>query len=291
MSTRITVATAMLVGLAVAGVVARVVTGGAQERELLPIDPSMLEVTAATGGDFYFWEPGEFAHADLSVPFGADDDVLLAYGTLETAPRVYEVPVDTLVSRLEVFAGAQLKDGFELSSPAGEPAAELPSARLQAFEHMSLWTVQDPEPGLWRLELSGRGAFSVSARADGVGTPAGSDLAPIELVDAELVELRGRPGHEGYFPSRQPPLTGSTALLRARIDGSFASAELGFVTVEGDPLGELTPLAAIPDEPGLFLQPITVPAVPFRVRVRGRDRTGTPFQRFSGPLLEPRRSR
>ena len=35
---------------------------------LLQVEPAYFNLSAQTGGDFYFWAPGEFARAGLQLP-------------------------------------------------------------------------------------------------------------------------------------------------------------------------------------------------------------------------------
>jgi len=46
----------------------------------LKVNREYFETAAKTGGDYYFWAPGEFASSSLHIPI-QHEEVLLAYGT------------------------------------------------------------------------------------------------------------------------------------------------------------------------------------------------------------------
>jgi hypothetical protein len=131
--------------------------------ELLPVDRSFFQVAAATGGDFYFWTPGEFARADLHVPLGGEA-VLLSYGESDGKPQSFELPIDALSGRLELFVGAQRLDGLRLIRPSGFELTDDPATCWQRYERMRIVSVELPEPGTWRVEFTGRSLYALSAR-------------------------------------------------------------------------------------------------------------------------------
>ncbi|HEX9639893.1 MAG TPA: hypothetical protein VGB13_01110, partial [Candidatus Krumholzibacteria bacterium] len=123
----------------------------------LRINKEMFELAAATGGDFYFWAPGEFAAAKLQIPIHGED-VVLAYGTLE-GKRMFEIPVESGVEELTLFAGIERKDLAVLLRPDGTPERDA----LQSYQHMTIAIVKSPTPGMWKLDLQGAGTFAVTA--------------------------------------------------------------------------------------------------------------------------------
>jgi hypothetical protein len=291
MPTRTLVVLALLSTLLGVGLVAaRVLQQDPQEVELpkLAFDPVMFDVSAQTGGDFYFWEPGEFATADLRLPLGGED-VLLAYPVLD-GNRTVTFPVDSLTTRLEILVSAQEKQTVHVVQPDAavlRPGTQ--GATVQNFEHTLLATVAFPKPGTWSIEVTGSGRLSLSVRAatDRNTLPAESGLDAIQLIEFELVEQRGRPGHEGLFPLRREARAGEEHRARVVLSGSFASAELSFVGRDGEPL-ERTTVAQLSFPDGGDAYPmIVVPAEPYRALVRGRDENGVRFQRVFAPLFTP----
>src|SRR5712691_1425145 len=53
------------------------------EHGLLQINRQYYDMAATTGGDIYFWAPGEFATAKLRVPIEREP-VVLSYGTVDS---------------------------------------------------------------------------------------------------------------------------------------------------------------------------------------------------------------
>src|SRR5213592_1713205 len=87
------------------------------DRGLLKIDPIYFDLAANTGGDFYFWAPGEFASSHLQVPVH-HEDVVLSYGSIE-GEKSFDIPVESGVKELTVFVGIQRKDLAVLVRPDG----------------------------------------------------------------------------------------------------------------------------------------------------------------------------
>lgn len=79
---------------------------------LLRVDPTYFRMAADTGGDFYFWEPGEFAGESLHIALPADA-VALTYGTFLGPVLRIAIPVESGVTRLWVFAGAPFSPSIQ----------------------------------------------------------------------------------------------------------------------------------------------------------------------------------
>ena len=249
---------------------------------LLHVEPSYFELAAQTGGDFYFWAPGEFAKAGVQIPLH-DEAVLLAYGRFDAPRRSFEFPVESGVRTLTIFAGAQRKDRAVVVRPGGAVVADgSAGVKLQTFRHMTIATIQSPAAGTWRIDFEGAGLYSVSAHV----RPSAQDSAP-QLVDFDFVELGGRPGHEGLFPIQRPPGKGESIACTMSLGGANSGVQLFFVTGDNRPIS-MVPMDADPGNSQQFLGRCVVPAQPFRVRVSGRDTMGQLFQRMASPLQTPR---
>lgn len=269
---------------------------GYDRRGLLQINADYFDLAAATGGDFYFWAPGEFAAsaALLTVPV-ASDPIALAYGSGGgDFARSVKVPVDAAVTRLSLFTGAQRLDDLRLIRPDGRSVEANPAGvSVQAFKHMRIVTVEEPEPGLWRVEMHGAGSYSLGARylAERKKLTA-RGLEAIDLIDFSFVEVRGRPGHEGLFQVTPPVRAGEKRRCRITLTGEIRQPVFEMVSAAGEVLGTIKLDAAdgeaAADE---FIGSCRVPAQPFRVRVRGQDRQGHPFQRLTAGLTSPRAAR
>lgn len=258
-------------------------------RGLLKINLDYYELAAATGGDFYFWGPGEFASSGLQVPTEREP-ILLIYGVLGRRPELFAIPVDTVTKRLSVFAGAQRKDAFQLIRPSGAAVAKGDTdVYVQEFRHMLIVTVTKPELGRWQIDLRGEGRFSLSARSGTHSLTQGQRTESLTVIDFDFVELRGRPGHEGYFPVKGEVRVGEDRLCRVVLSGAYETADFEFVSIEGEYLGKLDLALGDPDAASdEFLGPCVIPVQPFRLKVRGRDAWGVRYQRMYSPLYTPK---
>ena len=217
-------------------------------RGLLKINRDFYELAASTGGDFYFWAPGEFAASQLQIPI-QHEEVLLSYGSLD-AKRVFEIPVESGVRTLTVFTGIQRKDLAVLVKPDGLVVhAGDRGAALQSFQHMFIATVDAPAPGIWKLELTGAGTFSVSAHV--------------------------RPGDDG------PQLIGFELPCEVEVSGTLQKLQLEFVAKDGATIGRA---AVERSDDEHYTGRCTAPKEPFRVAVSGVDSVGRAFRRVERGL-------
>jgi len=260
---------------------------------LLRINKDYFELPAQTGGDFYFWAPGEFVASAsiLRIPV-TFDRILLDYGSGGKFDKSSRFPVDSGIALLTVFVGAQRKDAVVLHRPDGRTVAENPAfVSEQKYRHMSIITVEKPEPGMWSLEFSGAGCYAVSVKyANGKGN---NDLGRdegIDLIHTEFVESGGRPGHEGLFPVSGKVRAGESRHLWIEMGGAISEPTVEFVSRDDRVIGrmELQPLS--PDSGGVLFGTCVVPSVHFRTRVSGCDAHGYPFQRVTAAVYTPETS-
>jgi hypothetical protein len=250
---------------------------------LLRINPDYYRLSAETGGDFYFWAPGEFGAAPVNIGAGEGEPLLLAYGALPNGSRRFEVPVESGVDKMSLFAGIQRKDAATLFAPDGTAVeAGGVGIELQPRTHMLLASIADPAPGVWTLVLSGSGQYAVTVHARNRG-----DQAP-DLVEFEFVELRGRPGHEGLFPIERPLKRGETVDCTARVDGTVSATRFDFVGIDDTALARVE----LDIDPGnsngaAYVGQCRVPQQPFRIAVSGLDVQGRPFRRMTSALQTP----
>jgi hypothetical protein len=104
-------------------------------RQSAAFNREFYELAASTGGDFYFWAPGELASSRLQVPVH-HEDVLFAYGDLDSK-RVFEIPIESGAKSMTLFAGVQRKDLAVLLRPDGSvmPCSETTGCR-RAFQRL-----------------------------------------------------------------------------------------------------------------------------------------------------------
>ena len=248
---------------------------------LLKVEPIYFDSAAQTGGDFYFWAPGEFAGSGLRIPLHGEP-VVLAYGSFDKPRRSFEIPVESGVRTLTVFAGAQRKDRAVLVRPGGSiVAAGEAGVQLQTFTHMTIATIQKPTPGLWRIDFEGAGLFSVSAHVK----PSTEASAP-SMDDFDFVEMGGRPGHEGWFPIQRELFKGQTITCQLEVSGAVSSVQLALVTGDNRHIATV-PMDSSPGDGEHRRGRCPIPSVPFRVAVTGRDQLGQPFRRTTSALYTP----
>ena len=100
-----------------------------------------------------------------------------------------------------------------------------------------------------------------------------------ELYEFVFVKLSGRPGHQGYFPTQGAPAPGQQATLRATLFGPVLSARAELVSTTGNLLVVVhlsRPSRSAIDTPD-FYGNVVMPAVPFRVVVKGQELSGNLF--------------
>jgi von Willebrand factor A domain-containing protein 7 len=246
-------------------------------RGMLPVNRMYFDLAANTGGDFYFWAPGEFVTSRLKVNVD-HEAVLLSYGEIATK-KVFEIPVEGGAAALTLFAGVQRKDLAVLVRPDGTVVRETDrGVALQPFQHMLIGAIASPVAGTWHLELTGEGTYAVTAHVK-------TGRSGLELVAFDFVELGGRPGHEGMFPIEGAPHKGEKVSFRVNLSGAVREARLDFVTKDGETIGT-APMTLSDD--GDYSGQCIVPASPFRVAIRGTDAQGARFQRFESRMREPR---
>jgi hypothetical protein len=160
---------------------------------------------------------------------------------------------------------------------------------VQLYKHMRIVTVENPEPGRWRVEARGAGSYSIAARYLAERKKlAARGLEAIDLIDFDFVEVRGRPGHEGLFPVEKPVRAGEERLCKITLSGGIREPVVEMISANGEVLGAIR-LSAPTAELGAddFIGTCRIPKQPFRVRVRGQDREGYPFQRVEVALVSP----
>jgi hypothetical protein len=125
--------------------------------------------------------------------------------------------------------------------------------------------------------VTGSGTYWLEAQAQ----------SDIYFIKAEFVAPGGRPGHEGLFRIAGQPIAGEAATLQVSLSASDAkTTEFAFVSTRGDMIEKVRMKTTDPDREFLELTgDVTLPRVPFRVAVVGRDTKGISFQRFDGPLF------
>ncbi len=205
--------------------------------------------------------------------------VLWASAKLDRGMQRFDIPVDSVTQRITFTFSVDTKgSSLVLREPSGQTVGA-GSVRTEDTELNCgrLITVETPQAGLWRAQVSGSGTFWMQAQAQ----------SDIYIINAGFVKLGGRPGHEGLFKIPGQPLIGEPATLQASLSATDAkTTEFSFVSERGDVLQKLRMKASNADRESLeFTGDVELPKVPFRLAVSGRDTNGKEYQRFEGRLF------
>ena len=225
---------------------------------------------------------------DLNVPadlLGWEDDdnaprtIISARASVRGA-RVIDVPVDASITRLVVSIESIPGVSGTLLRPNGARVSETDrDVRFSDLKTMDLdrempanlrvMTIARPQPGIWRVEVSGSGNVLVKA----VGN------SPIGFDDFDFVRLQ-EGVHGGYFEMDGLPLTGMPATGRARPDRGPDDATFRLIDETGATLRNVSLRKRLPDSSGDdYLGTFDPPAVPFRIVMNGLEESGAPVQR------------
>ena len=229
-------------------------------------DPSYFRIAEGSGGQFFLFHPSEVADSGalMAAAMSHGATVLRAGGQLATGLHEFPVPVDRVDSLLFSLS-VQCLQVAEIVRPSGAvlQAAD-PRVEYHQYEAGRIVTVLQPDPGEWRVRISGTRLFLVTVQAK----------AKLSIEAPRFVP-------EG------PLQAGLARVLRfsARTDAQDVHGRLvtqGFQDIAA------IPLRIVRDETGEdFVGDLVLPARPFRLVVTGRDVDGLPFQRVHAPLFDP----
>jgi hypothetical protein len=252
-----------------------------------PIDPVYGQVARQTGGQLFVLQQSEAsAILSLATPqLGAHPATLLSTtGVLKPGVQTVDIPVNANIAKLTVSVSMDTKGSITLLQPNGAPVTSGPTVVITSFSAGQVITKTLPTPGLWRLQFSGSGSYSVSALAS---------LQPDQVdtsIDLRLVEfetMAGRTGHAAYFPITGQPIAGTAQTILAKLYGPFGTATFSLVAQDGS---LLLPLVLAQGDSNAaatdFVGTATLPSQPFRVAVKGNDTSGNPYQRVFPELFQ-----
>ena len=259
----------------------------AVDKSCSPVDPVYYRGARETGGEVFLIQPPEIDRlADVieARMNGNLQTIMSVRGTLTGPPRMFDVPVDTSISRLIITA--QLDRGLTASlfRPDGTPVSESdPDVKIVILDEIlvgetyagvrPIYTVTSPSSGVWRVDIGGAATwdtsnFSIAARAN----------SPVALEAFRLVEPHPfSPGR--YSPMPGLPLAGMSTLGLARVAQKPNGPAFRFVDAEG---GTMQTLSLADDDPAVsphFIGPVTAPSVPFGIVMTGTDAAGAPVRR------------
>ena len=229
-------------------------------------DPSYFKIAEGSGGQFFLFHPSEAgaSGALVAAAMSHGATVLRAGGQLAAGLHEFAVPVDRVDSLLFSLS-VQCLQVAEIVHPSGAllQAAD-PRVEFHQYEAGRIVTIAKPDPGQWRVRISGTRLFLVTVQAK----------AQLRVEEPRFVP--GGPLHAG-----------EARVLRFSAGTDARDVYARLVTQGFADIAEV-PVRIVRDESGEeFLGEITTPARPFRVAVTGRDAEGLAFQRVHAALLDP----
>jgi hypothetical protein len=238
-----------------------------------PIDEAYIRGAAETGGQLFFLNQSEIPRLfELIKPQLSGDlmTIVTSKGVLSGTPRMFDVPVDSTIRRLVVSVSIDSSTSISLRRPSGALVNPTdPDAQITNISSGRILTITAPTSGLWRVEISGSGNFSVVAEGN----------SPIEFYRFDFVSPSGDL-HGGFAPIAGQPLAGAEGTGEAAMVGSFATATFKLVSESGETIKEIDLARDFPDAaPDHFVGRFLLPVASFRVVATGNDLAGFPYQR------------
>jgi len=242
------------------------------------IDPTYIMITEETGGQIQMFQPSEASGSMTMMEArlaGNEETVYRTSGEL-AGEKESTVQVDSTIESITFSAFVQCMKNISIFDPTGgEFLSGTSNSKDSRFISGRILTVKEPAHGKWKIRTEGAGYFSVIAEAK-------TDLS----MEAEFVEIGGRPGHEGYFPIQRQPKMNQEEKLSITLDGKVTSAELRILSREGEVLQTLHLEQSYQDEDSTeFLVPVNIQSETFRIQVSGVDENGVRFERFHSRLF------
>ncbi len=241
------------------------------------IDPNYIEIAEGSGGQVFLFDPSEVArsHVLMTGRMEHEETIFRSSGNLTGGSRSFEFPVDSTVESLLVSVSLQCRQSISVTNPGGQEVIGAGAATEDhEFKSGRILKFTPAAPGNWRVRIAGQGMYFVVAEVK-------SELA---LDEVRFVERKGRPGHEGWFPTNRPPARNVEQILEVSLSGPAKEVKFSMISSGGELLRELE-LPAV-SEDGQYLGPVTPRSRSFRLRVQGRDGNDWPFQRLHPALFQ-----
>jgi hypothetical protein len=217
------------------------------------VDPSYLETSESTGGQLVLLQKGEVEHAAafMMAPMTHPATIVRAVGHLNGS-RDFEFPVDSTVEGMFIIASVQCRERVQTLRPSGVAVTHRDAAMFIELKSAGLLRVDQPEPGKWKVRLSGSGLFVLSVLAK----------AGIALTQA----------------------TPAPDKLDLRVAGAASRLTVHLVDATGARIADLDAPEIVG---GAYRTRLPSPAQRYRVLVMGEDAGAWPFQRIHPVLFRP----
>jgi von Willebrand factor A domain-containing protein 7 len=232
------------------------------------VEPELEKIALETGGQVLpevkdgVSEAEELASSDVVN--------LLSVSGTSSESRMIELPVDSTLSRINLTIGGTSSpviirpDG----TTVGNSDANFSSTQLGSYV-----AIQDPVPGRWQIKVEGE--FSVVA----------TGLSEINMTSFQFLELKGRPGHQGFTAMNGFPISAQETVVSAKLSDEIISPSFEFRTADGSALKQVEMRKTRYEKD--YIGKLNVPSTSFYVYVTGRDKNGFEFQRMLPTLVEP----
>jgi von Willebrand factor A domain-containing protein 7 len=244
-------------------------------------DPAYIRTANETGGVPMFLQPSEVEKSFHLVRESSRNDVsdvFWATGKIDGRAQTVQIPVDSVTKRITFTFSVDTQGGaLSLIQPSGRRTSQAADTEITELTCGRIVTVNSPEPGTWRAEITGTGVFWLEAQAQ----------SDIYFISVEFVRRGGRPGHEGLFRIQGQPVSGAPATLQTSMSAESAeTTEFQLVSERGEIIQRLPMRTVNSDREFLeFVGALELPTTAFRLAVTGRDRNGRQYQRFFHTLF------
>ncbi|MBB4594642.1 pre-peptidase C-terminal domain-containing protein [Xanthomonas cannabis] len=250
-----------------------------------PTDPSYIRIANETGGQVLRLTPSQIPRtAPLIVSrLGSGlQSIAIKTGVAAASTPGTEIAVDADMSVLSISVTTPANNSgasyaVQIRKPNGEllKATDV-GASINAIESGTIAVQQAPEPGIWRVHVSGSGTYELSA----------SGKSEVQLLKFGFVQSSGDI-HGGYSPIAGQPLAGESAIAEAKLVGASSGVTWSLVNESGGNLGAvlLTRNFVHDGDPSAAMGLVSPPSVPFRLVAAGLDATGTRFTRVHPTLF------
>jgi hypothetical protein len=228
------------------------------------VDPSYIEASESTGGQLFLFQKNEVAHTGvvMRASFTHPATVFRAIGYLSGA-REFTFLIDSAIESAIVMASLQCRKAIDIVRPGGQEMTAANTAESIELQAGRIVRVDNPEPGQWKVRLTGTGLFVLSVVA--------KTSLKLGAVNFTLADQR----------MRQPRL-GVQQYVEAHLIGDLSHVKLQVISADAQPLSEAETAQA--PEAGSYRAAITPTAARLRIVVSGIDAAGWPFQRTE-PVL------